>query len=172
MMNPSRRTLLSVGAAAIPAAALFLSGCASTTPLTPAQVVADAKAVVTALGTAVTQMGIDVPTLVPAALVTKMKNYIADASSVLDALSSSMAATVGASVMQQVVSDVVAVLNTVGGIAGLPSQYTMIIQAAAVILPTLQAFVTSTLGIVTASARVKASGTMTLAQARAVLAAR
>jgi hypothetical protein len=149
-----------------------LSGCASTTPLTPAQVVADAKAVVAALGTAVTQMGIDVPTLVPAALVTKMKNYIADANSVLDALSASMAATVGASVMQQVVSDVVAVLNTVGGIAGLPSQYTMIIQAAAVILPTLQAFVTSTLGIVTASARVKASGTMTLAQARAVLAAR
>ena len=171
MMNPSRRALLSAGAVAIPAAALFLSGCSGTTPLTPAQVVADAKSVLTALGTAVTQMGIDVPTLVPGDLVTKMKGYIADASSVLDALSTSMAATVGASVMQQVVSDIVAVLNTVGGIAGLPAQYTMIIQAVAVVLPTLQAFITSTLGIVTASAHVKASGTMTLAQARAILAA-
>jgi len=170
-MNASRRAMLAVSALAIPAA--LLAGCAmdGTTPLlTPAQVIDDANNVVQALGSMVTQIAVAQPSLIPDAVVTQIKEYTADAASVLASLSTSTAANSAATALQQVVADVEAVLTAISALPGLPVQVTTVTSAASVVLPIIMAFITSTLGIIMPAKAAPASG-MTVAQARAILSA-
>jgi len=168
-MNKSRRTLLAVSALAFPAA--LLAGCAaggSAPSLTPQQVIDDANNIVQALGATVTNVAVAQPGLIPAAIVTQIKNYTADAATVLASLSASTAANSAATVLQQVVADIEAVLSSLSALPGLPASVTTVTTAASVVLPIVMAFVTSTLGIVLPAKAVPASG-MSLDRARFLL---
>ena len=155
--------------------AFMFAGCSSTTGSAspPTQVLADASGIVTALGNAVTQIGVQSPGLIPDAQITQIKSYISDANSLLGSLSASTAANESATVLNQVCNDVEAVLVTLTKTQSLPPQYVSIVQAAAVVLPIVQAFVNATLGIVNpapAPAAVSAAQShMTVSQARHVL---
>jgi hypothetical protein len=154
--------------------AFLFAGCSSdTNSTTPTQILADASAIVNALGNAVTQIGVQSPGLIPDAQITKIKSYISDANSLLGSLSSSTAANASASVLNQVCNDVEAVLVTLQSAQNIPPQYVSIIQAASVVLPIVQVFVNTTLGIVNptpAPAAVTASRShMSVEQARHVL---
>jgi hypothetical protein len=155
--------------------AFLFAGCSSTSGngTTPTQVLADASAIVNALGNAVTQIGVQSPGLIPDAQVTQIKSYIADANSLLGSLSASTAANESATVLNQVCNDVESVLVALTKAQNLPPQYVSVVQAAAVVLPIVQAFVNATLGVVNptpAPAAVSASQShMSVEQARHVL---
>jgi 1-deoxy-D-xylulose 5-phosphate reductoisomerase len=141
--------------------------------MTPQVVIDDANNAVQALGAAVTNLAISQPTLIPAAVVTSIKTYTADAASILATLSASVAATQGATVLNQVAADLQAVLNALAGIPGLPSQVTTIAAAASVVLPFIVAFVQQYIPA-SAGPAVKvgiSAAAMPLSQARATLAA-
>jgi hypothetical protein len=166
-MHVSRRALLSITAAAIPAA--VLAGCAGgNVQLTPQQVIDDANNIVAALGTSVSSIGIQSPGLIPAATVTMIMQYISDAHQMLSGLSAATAANSAAPVLHQVVADVEVVLTTLTAIPAIPAQYVAIIQAAAIVLPIVEAFVNSVLGAVT-PAPVSTPSPEALANARKVL---
>lgn len=171
-MNASRRTLLGATALAIPAA--LLAGCAaggSAPALTPQQVIDDANNTIQALGAAVTNLAVAQPNLIPAAVVTQIKSYTADAASALSALSSSVAATTGAAVLQQVVADIQAVLNALAAIPGLPPQIGTVAGAAGVVLPMIVAFIQTYFPQFALPVKAQIGASMTPAQARAVLSA-
>ena len=165
-MHVSRRTLLSITAAAIPAS--LLAACAGgNVQLTPGQVLDDANNIVAALGTAVSSIGVQSPGLIPPETVTMIMQYISDAHGLLSNLSATTTANAAAPVLHQVVADVEVVLTTLTAIPAIPAQYVAIIQAAAIVLPIVEAFVNSVLGAVTPA--VSTPSPEALANARKVL---
>lgn len=179
MSSLNRRALLLGTAAAIPAA-LALSACGpSAVALTPAQVVADAQGIDAGLLKALPIVAAADPTLLPAA---KQASTTADLT-VAQTTLATMAANLppvatGQSTLQVVEGYFNAALDTLASVT--PAAALLfpdlapavgLVQAAAVLAPMVEAFVTP--GGTTAALRAKAlAPSMTVAQARALLGVR
>lgn len=124
-----RRTLV----LAIPA--LSLVGCATGTT-TPAQFVADAKSLASALSAT---LPVILPLVTDSATANKISTYVADAANITTTLSSSASATTAVSVAQQIIGDVQAVAPIVLALANLSPQTAAVINAALSLLPALAA---------------------------------
>lgn len=174
-MTLSRRNLLTASALAIPVT--VLAGCASTnTPVqNTQQIVLDLQNAVPALKNSLAAIPAGT---IPAATLATINASLASAQSVLAGLSSSMTATQAAPLVQQIESDLNAVISAAAAVPLIPPPFSVALAAAAVILPIVEGFVNSTLhlGAVAAAfpARTKVIGMappMTVAQAQATLAA-
>ena len=142
MIHLTRRRLLA-GTAALPLP-LMLGGCPAGTTLTPAQVVSYAQTAVSGLAGAFKALVAADPALVPTATATAIVGYLNDAQVVAGGLSANLTAPAGATVVQQIDTDLNAVLNALAAppINGLiPAPFNEAIAAVAIVAPTLDAFV-------------------------------
>ncbi len=161
------------------ACALTLAACAGQ-PITPASVVSDAQTAVTALQTALKQVAIAEPNLIPAADLTRINADLATAATAAAQLSAGMPAATGAATAKVVEGDINDVLDVLAGppVNGLiPAPANQVVAAAAIVAPMIEAFVAQYVPAAAASPEVASARTtlaaaapMTLAQARAVLA--
>jgi hypothetical protein len=160
---------------ALPVVALLsMSGCASngTTPaVTPYQVVTDIGTMIPALQTTVQTLATQNPPIITPAIAAKVQALLLQAQTLDASLSGSMAATQSAPIVQQIETDLNGVVTTLAGLP-IPPPYNTYVTAAAVLLPVIEAFVTSVIPtpapaptpVVAAKA-----GSMTPDQARLVL---
>ncbi len=161
------------------ACALTLAACAGQ-PVTPASVVADAQTAVTGLQTALKQIAIAEPNLIPAADLTRINADLAAAATAAAQLSAGMPAASGATTARIVEGDINDVLDVLAGppVNGLiPAPANQVVAAAAIVAPMLEAFVAQYVPAAAASPEAANARTtlaalkpMTLDQARAVLA--
>lgn len=170
---PGFRAKTSAGVIAGLVLALFVSACAGRTALTPAQVLSDTTTIITVLGTSVVRLDAQAPGLIPPATAAKLQHYIADAEALTAGLSAETAATQSAPALARAVSDLNAVLDVLATFP-LPPSSGMIVQAASILLPVVETFVTVTLGTVAPAARAAtpfgvAANAMTENEARAIL---
>lgn len=159
----------------------LLAGCAGGAAVTPASVVSDAQTSITALQTALKQVVVAEPNLIPAAEVARINADLATAQTAAAQLVAGMPAQLGATSARVIEGDINDVLDVLAGppVNGLiPAPANQVVAAAAIVAPMIEAFVAQYLPQVgaepaDASARVKLAATapMTLTQARAVLAA-
>lgn len=161
----NRNILIGFTALALPAAVI---GCAGQT-ITATSVIADARSVVQGLGNAVTQIAVSQPNLLPAATVTQIKGYLADADTLLGALQASDTDQQAAAVLQRVMKDVESVLSALATVKDIPPQYQTIIQAASVVAPIVDQFIIQTLGTLNFQVSAHAPSGMSVGQARAIL---
>lgn len=165
----------------LPAAVvLFVAACAGL-PGTPASVVSDAQTSITALQTAIKQVAVAEPNLIPAADLTRINADLTTAATAAKQLSAGMPATAGATTARIVEGDINDVLDVLAGppVNGLiPAPANQVVAAAAIVAPMIEAFVAQYVPAAAASPNVTAARTklaaahpMTVAQARAVLAA-
>lgn len=164
MMN--RRSIF-LGLTALTSVAA-LAACGGTTPLTPAQVVADANGVVNGLAAAVAGIIASSPTLIPADTAATIQSLLGQAEALMASVSSAVGAPSAASVLQQVEAIVNTVLASLATVSAIPAPYSTAIQAAAVILPIIEQFV-STYIPSTAPKAIAAPSASDLARARAAL---
>jgi hypothetical protein len=163
----NRRHLLQT-AALWTGAAAALAACAGTS-LTPAVVIADAQSALAALKGILPNLS----ALIPAATLGQIGTDITAGQGLASSLSSNLPATSGATVLQQVEGYLNAALTALAGFPLIPPPYSTIIQAAAVVLPSIEAWVNSVVAQPTAAASPRVAALargMTLAQARSVLA--
>lgn len=167
----TRRNLL---ATAVPLVVLGIAGCSSTT-MTPAQVVTDAQNAISALANAFKAVLAQAPNAVPANTAATINSALAQAASVLGSLSTSLTATQAAPIVQQVESAINTVITAAAAVPLIPPPFSLALEAAAVVLPILEAFVNSVLPAPTpapaalaARAKMAASG-MNLATAESTL---
>lgn len=159
---------------ALPIVALLaMPGCTSTgSPLvTPYQVVTDIGTMIPALQTTVQTLATQNPPIIAADVAAKVQALLAQAQTLDNSLSGSMAATQSAPIVQQIETDLNGVVTALAGLP-LPPPYNTYVSAAAVLLPVIEAFVTSVIPqpapAVTPAVSAKAHS-MTPDQARMVL---
>ena len=140
----SRRTLLA-GATAIISPLIVAGSCQNGVTITPQEVVTVAQNAVAALANTLTTVLKTAPTAIPGNTAANINTYLADAASVLTGLSSGMSASAGAPVVQQVEADLNAVITAAASIPLIPPPFSIALQAAAVALPILEAFINSVL---------------------------
>lgn len=161
-----RRTVL---AALAPFAFVaMLVGCAGTTSVTPYQVITDANTLIVALKTSTQALAAQVPPAIPADQAARIEGLLEQAQVLTNSLSGSTAATAAAPVVQQIETDLNGVVTTLAGMH-LPAPYGTYVQAAAVLLPVLEAFVTSVSGAPVHPVAATAPGGMTPDHARLIL---
>lgn len=137
----TRRNLL---ATAVPLVVLGLAGCSSTTT-TPAQIVTDVQNAVSALASSFHTIIQQAPNAVPAATAATITSALAQASSVLGSLSTNLAANVAAPVVQQVEQAINTVISAAAAVPLIPAPFSTALEAAAVVLPVIEAWVNSIL---------------------------
>lgn len=141
MFSPSRRSLL--GATALLPVGM-LASCASTTGTTsnptPAQIIADASSLVTMLTASVNAL---TPSPISNTEASTLDGNLGSATKLLTTVSTSMAATQSAPILQEVEGILNAALQTLSAIPLIPMPYAGFIKAAAVLLPIVETWVTS-----------------------------
>src|ERR1700731_1279456 len=128
-MNITRRHALLGTSALIPAA--LLAACAGT-PLTPAQIITQATAVVTGLVGMIKSVSASFPTLIPTNLLTTIENDLGLATTATTNLTANLPAASGASTVSTIEGYINAVLTTLAGppINGLiPAPFNMAVAA-------------------------------------------
>ena len=159
---------------ALPIVALLaMPGCTSAgSPLvTPYQVVTDIGTMIPALQTTVQTLATQNPPIITADVAAKVQALLAQAQTLDNSLSGSMEATQSAPIVQQIETDLNGVVTALAGLP-LPPPYNTYVQAAAVLLPVIEAFVTSVIPTappVPAAVSAEAPKSMTISQARMVL---
>jgi len=124
------------------AAALALADCAANVAsFTPAQVIADAYGLVISLGSAVNGL-VDTQAL-SADVAANIDRELQHAQALLTGISSSLAATASAPVVQEVEAAVASALQTLAAIPAIPPPYSTVIAAAGVVLPIIESWVAS-----------------------------
>lgn len=147
-MTLTRRTVLA-SATAIVAPLLMAGQCAAN--LTPAQIVNDAENAVLALTNALKQVVANLPASAAPA-VANIESYLADAATLLSALSTSAQATATAPTVQQIEGDLNAVISAAAAIPLIPPPFSTALAAASIVLPILEGFVNSIIPTAAASA--------------------
>ena len=166
-MNPTRRALL-LGTFA--AQATLLAGCGTTGPLTPASVITDAQTIISGLDATLTQIQAADPGLIAPAALAKAQGYVAQAKAALATLSANLPAAQGATTLATIEGYINGALNTLAAFPLIPQPYAGYIQAAAVLLPIIEAFSNVTLGTASATASARAAPiAMTADHARLLL---
>lgn len=128
-----------------PAAAFIaLAGC-STSGTTPAQIVTDVKNAVSALASSFSTVLAQAPNAVPPATAATITSALAQASSVLGSLSTNLAANVAAPVVQQVEQAINTVISAAAAVPLIPAPFSTALEAAAIVLPVIEAWVNSIL---------------------------
>jgi hypothetical protein len=159
---------------ALPIAALLaLPGCTSTgAPLvTPEQVVVDIGNMIPALQTTVQTLSTQTPPIISPPVAAQIQGLLTQAKTLDANLSANMTATASAPVIQQIETDLNGVVTALAGLP-IPPPYSTYVQAAAVLLPVVEAFVTSVIPTpapAPAPAVAAKAGAMTPDQARLVL---
>jgi hypothetical protein len=125
---------------------ILLVGCLGN--LTPAEVVNDLQTMATGLNNALTQLEKTNPNAIPAATAAKIQNDLTEATTVAGQLSTGMTSTAGATQAQLVLNDINAALTVLSEppINGLiPSPFNVAVAAAAILAPSIEAYVTATI---------------------------
>jgi hypothetical protein len=174
MSHIQRRLFCSTALFSVGAALAACAGSGGTAgPPTPAQIIADASGVLTALSASLAAMAIQVPTLIPPATLATLQANLAAGAKALTSISTAMAASASASVIQQVESGINSVLSTLASIPLIPPPYSTVIAAANVLVPVLEAVVGNYLptmaGAVVAATAKPMALAPTIAAARATL---
>jgi hypothetical protein len=165
-MNVSRRAALM---SSIPVA-LAVAGCVAGSEVTPANVIADASAIVSGLSGALAQVLVASPNLIPPVIAAQASSALASAQALLGGLTTSTAASTGASILVQVEGYVNTALGYLAPLV--PPPYNVAVEAAVVLLPIVENFISQfvTPPPVPAAARKLARpGAMSASEARAVL---
>lgn len=170
-MNFTRRMLTTTCLASV----LGMAACATPTGnATPATVLADINGAVNGLLGVLPSLG----TVIPAAQLAQITSYVNAGQALLSTFAAGLTASQGATVLLQVETYVNSALNALAGFPGIPANYALIISAAAVIVPIVEAYINSVLpssvksGVSPATLRAKAPwvvSNMTISQARLLL---
>jgi hypothetical protein len=121
----------------------LLFGCGT---LTPPEVVADLQTMATGLNNALAQLEKSNPNAIPSATAAKIQNDLTEAATVAGQLTTGMTPTAGATQAQLVLNDINAALTVLSEppINGLiPSPFNIAVAAAAILAPSIEAFVKS-----------------------------
>jgi len=161
------------------ALALSVAACANGTGTTPAQVIADAQGAVTGLQTALHQVEVTNPTLIPAPLASRIDGDLTKAQAVASVLTTGLPAQAGAVSAQQIEGYINDVLDVLAGppVNGLiPAPANQAVAAVAIVAPLIEAYVNQYLpqpapkaAASLDRARLAALAPMSVAQARMVL---
>jgi len=158
-MNPTRRSVLVIAGAAIPAS--LLAACGTNGTALDAQVLADAQGLVTVAGTITTAIEQYDPRAFSADVTSQIAQWEDAAKAGLATLSTSTPAATGASKLQVVETDINNVLQAVGvalpiAAAAVPAiaPFVPMYDAAVALLPIVEAYVNSVVAPSAVSARV------------------
>lgn len=170
-MNVPRRATLT-GAVSL----LALAAC-TTTGTTPAQVIADARGIVSALQTLLPSLTVADPLLLTPAQQAQVSDALARATALLATVTPSLPAAQGATTLQAVKGYINVALDAVSAVAGAAAgtplaAYAVPIRAVIALVPVIEMFVNQTLGAVSGTAKLRARAvapTMTPDAARAIL---
>jgi hypothetical protein len=149
-MRTTRRNLL-VTTALLPVA--IAVGCADI-PITPAEILTDVSAVISGLSGALSTVEAAAPAAIPAATAQTIQTDLTTAGSVAQNLVAGLPATSGASIVQEVegyLNDILKVAAAPPLNALIPAPFSTALAAAAVVMPTLEAFVGQYIATVSAS---------------------
>lgn len=165
----NRRTFLS----AVALAPLAACGTGATGALTPATVIDDANAILTGIGSLLAAP--QITALIPPTTLAQVQGWITAAHDRMAAVTAGMPAAQGATALQTVEGYVNDALNVLAGFPLIPPPYSVFLQAAAVLLPVVEAFVGTVLPPAPAPAKARLAAlrarsvTMTEDQARVIL---
>jgi hypothetical protein len=123
---------------------LALARCAGTASITPASILTGVQAVITGLSGALATVQAAAPTAIPVATITTVQTDLGSAAQVAQGLVAGLPATTGASLVQQVegfFNDILTICAEPPLSALIPAPFSTALAAAAIALPTLEAFV-------------------------------
>lgn len=143
MTRRHRRAFLKLMLIAVGIPMVMAGSCATTSATTPQQVVDDCNNAVQALIVTFKQVVQTAPNAIPADLQGKITSALASATVLLGDLSANLAANVSAPIVQQIEQALNSVIVDAASMFVIPPPFSIALDAVAIVLPTIEAFVNS-----------------------------